>query len=262
MRYLLLILCSLLQAKSLELNLTARAAVLMNAETGAILYEKNGHTMLAPASVTKTATALYLLESQKLRPDQIIKVSHEAIRSRPSEATGDPHWLIPDGTIMGLKRGEEISVEALLHGLMLISGNDAANVLAEAHSGSVPRFVNELNDYLRQEIGCSDTHFSNPHGIHDKTHYSSAYDLCLIAQRALKLPKFREIVSKVVYECPKTNKRPAMEIRQFNALLKKGKHYYPHAIGIKTGYHSNAMHSLVAAAEQNGRTLIAAVLGC
>jgi D-alanyl-D-alanine carboxypeptidase (penicillin-binding protein 5/6) len=164
--------------------------------------------------------------------------------------------------MMGLKKGEEVTVESLLHGLMLVSGNDAANVLAEAHSDSIPQFVEELNLYLTQNIGCTQTQFSNPHGIHCDDHVTTAYDLCLIARRGLQIPKFREIVSKASYELPKTNKRPAMELRQTNALLRKGKHYYPKAIGIKTGYLSTAMNTLVAAAEHEGRTLIAVLLGC
>jgi D-alanyl-D-alanine carboxypeptidase (penicillin-binding protein 5/6) len=181
---------------------------------------------------------------------------------RPSHTSGDPHWLIPDGTAMGLKKGEEISVEALMHGLMMVSGNDAANTLAEAHSGSIPKFVEEVNSYLRNVVGCTATQFCNPHGIHSDEHFTSAYDLCLIAKRGLQIPKFREIVSKVVYTCPKTNKQPEREMKQSNALLRKGAHYYPKAIGVKTGYFSTAMNNLIAAAEHEGRTLIAVLLGC
>lgn len=144
---------------------------------------------------------------------------------------------------------------------MLVSGNDAANVIAESLSGSVPQFVEEMNQYIRG-LGCLNTQFRNPHGLHHPEHFTTAYDICLITKKALQIPKFREIVSKVSYLKPKTNKQKAGELRQFNPLLKPGKHYYPKAIGVKTGYHSHAVNTLVAAAEHEGRTLIAVLLGC
>lgn len=260
--WLLLFIPCLLISRPLDVQLKARSAILINANTGAVLFEKDPYAKAYPASITKTATALYLIENQNLPLDQKLKVSAEALKMRPTTGSYAPHQLIPDGSTMSLQKGELVSVEALLHGLMLISGNDAANVLAEAHSGSIPRFVEELNRYLQEELGCKHTQFCNPHGVHFDEHYSCAYDLSLIAKRALSLPKFREIVSKTSYMCPQTNKRAAREIEQKNALLKKGRHYYPKAIGIKTGYYSHAMNTLIAAAEHEGRTLIAVLLGC
>jgi len=162
---------------------------------------------------------------------------------------------------MGLQCGEHISIEALLHGLMLISGNDAANVIAEGVSGSIPSFVEEMNQYLK-DLGCQNTQFSNPHGLHHFNHFTTAYDICLITQRALRIPKFREIVSKPFYMKPKTNKQGAAPIRHTNPLFKEGRFYYPKAIGVKTGFHSQAKNTFVAAAEHEGRTLISVLLGC
>jgi D-alanyl-D-alanine carboxypeptidase (penicillin-binding protein 5/6) len=128
-------------------------------------------------------------------------------------------------------------------------------------SGSIPVFVSELNQYL-VSIGCQNTHFLNPHGLHQPEHTTTAYDMCLIARKAMGNAKFREIVSKLDFLLPPTNKHPEEHLRQFNHLLRPGRFFYPKAIGIKTGYTSHAQNTLVAAAQQDGRTLIAVLLGC
>lgn len=259
----LFLFCSL-NAKSLQVNVRAKSAVLINADTGAVLFEKNPHTPAFPASITKVATALYLLDVKKVDPSRQVKVSAESIRFKPSKKEPlkyPAYWLEPDGTKMGLMRGEEISVEALLHGLMLMSANDAANVLAETSCGSIPTFVDDLNRYLAS-IGCTHTHFCNPHGLHHPEHMTSAFDMSLIAKKAMSYPQFREIVCKLTYTKPHTNKQPEEVLRQFNHLLRPGRYHYSKAIGIKTGYTSHAQNTLVAAAESEGRTLIAVLLGC
>ncbi|MES2272964.1 MAG: D-alanyl-D-alanine carboxypeptidase family protein [Chlamydiota bacterium] len=251
-----------LSAKPLDVTVSAPSAILMNAKTGAILFEKEAHVRSYPASTTKIGTALFALDHKKVLVDQKVTVSAEALRmksSKQSEAL--PYLLEKEGTMMWVMRGEILSYDALLHGLMLVSGNDAANAIAEAISGTVPKFVEELNDYL-QEIGCVHTQFRNPHGLHDSEHYTTAYDLCLMLRKAIQIPKFRQIVSTVSYNCPKTNKQPEREIRMTNPLIKPGKLYYPKAIGGKTGFTSKAMNALAFAAEQEGRTLVAVVLGC
>jgi D-alanyl-D-alanine carboxypeptidase (penicillin-binding protein 5/6) len=177
------------------------------------------------------------------------------------KSKGDAAYgLEPDGTMMQLVRGEVLPYESLLYGLMLCSGNDAANVLAESIGGTVPAFVDKMNAHAAS-LGCKNTHFSNPHGLHHTEHYSTAYDMCLIARGALRHSKIRQIVSTISHPLPKTNKQPAREIKQQNKLLKEGPYHYPKAIGLKTGFHSAAKYTLVAAAEHEGRTLIAAVMG-
>jgi D-alanyl-D-alanine carboxypeptidase (penicillin-binding protein 5/6) len=121
--------------------------------------------------------------------------------------------------------------------------------------------MNELNVYL-QKLGCKNTHFVNPHGYHHPDHVTTAQDLSLIARKVLQNPVLRTIVSKTSYTKPKTNKQPSVELVQSNALLKPGKHYYSKAIGLKTGFHSAGRSNLAAAAEHQGRTLVAIVLGC
>lgn len=262
MRYLLILGClwSLaVEAKQLKVEVSAQSAILINAETGAVLYEKESHKPCFPASTTKVATALYALEKKGEALNEVVRATPQALALR-SGAKPLPHQLAADGTHMGLKAGEELPLNALIHGLMLISGNDAANVIAEYVSGSVPQFVEELNAYLRAH-GILETHFCNPHGYHVEEHRTTASDMAKIAQMALKHPTFREVVKTVHFTRPETNKQPASPMTQMNRLLKPGPCFYPKAIGIKTGYHSNSGHTLVAAAEHDGRTLIAVIFG-
>lgn len=265
MRLRLWLLCTIspLIAGQLDVEVHARSAILMNAETGAILFERHAHLPLHPASTTKIATALYVLD-QGIDLNQFATVSRETLKGISPKGKSDsaPWWLESDGTMMGLKLGEKIALDALLYGLMLISGNDAANVIAESTAGSIPQFMERVNEYLKS-IGCRNTQFLNPHGLTHPDHWSTAYDLAVMTKRALRIPKFRKVVSTLTYIRPKTNKQPQSEIKLFNPLLKpKSRYYYPKAIGVKTGYTNAAKNNLVAAAEHEGRTLIAVLLGC
>ncbi len=252
-----------LMSKQLEVGVEAPSAILMNADTGAVLFEKHAHVPSYPGSITKIATALYVLE-QEFDLQNTATVSGECLKPRPLQNRDHlpPYWLDSDGTMMGLKRGEVLTLESLLHGLMLVSGNDAGNVIAEWAGGSVPGFVNLMNAYLNG-LGCQNTQFRNPHGLPHPEHFSTAYDMALITKRALQLPKFRKLVSTLSYTKPKTNKQAESEIRLNNSLMKpKSRHFYPKAIGVKTGYTNVGQSTLVAAAEHDGRTLIAVILGC
>ncbi len=249
-------------ANGLQVEIKASSAMLMNAASGTILYEKHGNAPAYPASTTKIGAALFILSEIQPNLDQKIKVSAESLKMRPTDPKKGfpPHWWYPDGTRMDLLEDEYVTVDALLHGLMMVSGNDAANVLAEGFYGSIPTFVQEMNAYLRK-IGCSQTQFLNPHGCHHPEHFTTAYDLCLMTKEALKYQKFREIVSKVQYQKPRTNKQGPADILHTNPLIKPGRFFYPKAIGGKTGFHNHSQYTLVAAAEHEGRTLIAAVMG-
>lgn len=251
-----------LAAKPLQVEVKAGSAALMNAETGAVLYGKHPYAPIYPASTTKIATALFILAEKRPPLDLMMKVSAESLRMRPLNKNGDypPHWWYSDGTRMGLREGEMLTVDALLHGLMLVSGNDAANVMAEGFCVTVPGFVEEMNQYLKR-IGCNGTRYLNPHGCHHPEHITTAFDLCWMTKEALKIPKFREVVSKLSYMKPKSNKQGPSELKQLNQLLKPGRFHYPKAIGVKSGYHLDAQNTLVAAAVHEGRTLIAAVMG-
>ena len=261
MRFLFLFLCLSLFSKQLEVEVSARSAILMNADTGAVLFEKHAHIPAYPASTTKVATALYVLD-QQIDLEKHATVSAECLKGRSLAERDHHYWLDSDGTVMGLKRGEVLTIDTLLHGLMLVSGNDAANTIAESLAGSIPKFMEMLNEYL-QSIGCKNTQFRNPHGLTHPEHFSTAYDMALITKKALQIPKFRKIVSTLVFLKPKSNKQPEREIKLTNPLMKpNSRYYYNKAIGVKTGHTAAAQDTLVAAAEHEGRTLIAVLLGC
>ena len=219
-----------------------------------------------PASVTKVATALVALKHKKNELNTSVLIPKDAVVSTTAEAkkrsnyTLPSYWLEPDSTHMGLRAGEEISLLDLLYGLMLVSANDAANAISIHVGGTVPNFMLNVNAYLK-EIGCRNTQFTNPHGMFDPKHQTTAYDLAVMTREALKDPTFCKIVATVQHPRPKTAKQPEGSIlSQSNKLLRNGKNYYPKAIGVKTGYLSISGHTYVSAAKQEGRTLIAVLL--
>lgn len=251
---------------ALQVDVAAPIGVLMNAESGKVLWAKNGEKPCYPASTTKLATALYVLHKAEEALDRKVVASHDAVATvssalRRSSGKHPSYRLEFGGTHMGIKVGEELDFETLLYGLMLSSGNDAANVLAEATSGSVLQFMEELNQFL-ENVGCKNTCFTNPHGMPDPLHKTTAMDLALMAREALKNPLFCKIVSSKSFERKPTNKQQSSILSQHNALLQPGRYYYPHATGIKTGYTVQAGYTLVASAEKGDRKLIAVLAGC
>lgn len=251
-----------LRSEPLSLTIHAEAAILINAETGQILYEKNAHALHYPASTTKIVTALYALNKKGSQLDSKVIADQEAIASisweakRRSNYTLPSHWIEQGSTHIGIKKGEEFTFKDLLYGMMLASGNDASNVIAQYVGGTIDHFMIELNAYVKS-LGCQNTTFYNPHGLHHPKHISTAYDLALITKEALKNPIFSQIVKTVRYTRPKTNKQESTTFVQSNRLLRQGRHYYSHATGVKTGYTSLALNTLVASAKKDNRTLIA-----
>lgn len=244
---------------------SAPIAIVIDADQGKVLFEKNARMPCFPASTTKIATALYTLYQKGEDLDDMVFASKDALQTVPTTVRrnqGPSYRLEPGGTHIGLQVGEVLSLRTLLHGLMLASGNDAANVLAEYVSGSVERFMEELNLFL-YHIGCEDTHFTNPHGLPDHQHQTTAFDLAKMAQIAMRIPVFRKIVSTTQYEREATHRQPSSMFVQTNALLRAStKHFYPDATGVKTGYTSQAGYNIVASASRNGRNLIAVVCQC
>lgn len=250
----------------LPVNVSAEAAILMNADTGAIIYEKKAHAKLFPASITKIATAAYALKIRGSDLHEMMEADQDCVGSVTEEAkqraqyTLPSYWLVTDCSHIGIKRGEILSLQDLLYGMMVASADDASNVIAQKlGKGSIPTFMEGLNEYIKN-LGCKDTYFNNPHGLHHPKHVTTAYDMALITKEALKNPKFREIVATTRYTRPKTNKQEPTTLVQTNKLLRKGEYYYPKAIGVKTGRTSKAGHTLVAAAKDGDRTLIAVIL--
>lgn len=263
----LITMSGVLLAEPLSLSLNSETALLINADTGAVLYEKNADTLRYPASVTKLATGLYALKMAGDKLDVMVTAEQDAIGSVTEEAlrrsnyTLPAYWLIPGASHIGIKKGEDLSLRTLLYGLMLASGDDAANVIAQHISGTVPNFMTALNAYLK-ELGCQNTVFYNPHGLHHPKHQTTARDMALIMQEALKNPTLCEIMATTQYKRPKTNKQESTMMVQTNRLIRKGKFNFPKAIGGKTGYYSLAGHNLAVAARDGNRTLIAVLFKC
>lgn len=256
---------STLQAAPLSWEGSAPIALLINAETGAVLYEKNSEKIVCPGSTTKIATALFVLE-KGLPLDQIFTANWRTIgtvaeKVRMNNASLPPYQLEIGGTHMNLVAGEKLSLWTLLQGLMTVSGNDAANVIAEGVSGSIEGFMQDMNLFLKEK-GCSNTYLINPHGLPHKDHVSTARDLALLFQKGLKHPLFLELIQIREFLRPETNKQHAMKLTPTFALIRAGKYFYPKAIGGKTGHVKEIGFNAVGAAEEEGRRLIAVVLGC
>jgi len=251
----------------LNIDVSASNAILINADNNRVLFEKNANQRVYPASITKMLVIWYVLEnySENLNKDFI--ASENALnvvvpeKKISSNYTLAPYVLETDGSHFDLIKGERLSLNDLLHGMMVCSGNDASNVVAESLGGSIAHFMKKINAFLKLK-GISDTTLFNPHGLHYPEHKSTAYDISKAAKLALSTPKFLDIFSCKFYVRPKTNKQQKKEIITFNKLLKPGKNYYKYAIGSKTGYHSQARYNLVTVAKNKDRTLIAVVLGC
>ena len=267
-RGLFFILCFLHVAKAscLHVDVSAQAAILIDAETGAVLFEKHAHIPLYPASITKIITALYALEKKGENLDESVVASPDAIATvqphvrRSDDGKHPPYRLEFGGTHVGIKAGECLPLRSLLYGLMLESGNDAANVIAQHISGSIPQFIEELNAFVKLQ-GCKNTRLLTPHGLPCVQHTTTAYDMALLTRRALTHPFFCEVVKTTQYTRPQTNKQAESHWQQRNALVKPGKFYYSKAIGVKTGYTTVAGYTLVAAAQDENRKLITVLLG-
>lgn len=225
-------------------QIEAEAAVVMDADTGAFLYSKNMDRKEYPASITKIMTALVAIESGKL--DSKIKFSENAVYNLEE---GSSH--------VGIQVGEVLSMRRALYGLMLESANDVANGIAETVGGSISGFADLMNAKAA-ELGCVNTHFTNPHGLQNEEHYTCARDMALITQAALKHPTFQKIAGTTNYTCPKTNK--VDEERYWynhNQMIQKdAEYYYEGCFGGKTGFTSDALNTLVSYAKKDGRTLI------
>lgn len=217
----------------------AEAAVLLDAKTGQVLYAVDPNKVMYPASTTKMMTLLVALERGNL--DSVVTVSAHAASCEESS--------------LGLKPGDKITLRELLTGMMVVSGNDAAEAVAEHIAGSVKNFVDLMNKRA-DELGLTNTHFSNPHGLPDPyNHYSTALDLAHIAAVGLQNPDFARIVSLKEYTVKFINRQP-LKVTTTNRFLKS----YPGANGIKTGYTEAAGDCLVAGAKRNNTQLVAVVL--
>jgi D-alanyl-D-alanine carboxypeptidase (penicillin-binding protein 5/6) len=235
-------------------KLVAKSAILIDAATGDVLYEKKADAKRSPASCTKMLTALLAIEN--LDPDEIITVTEDAAGI--------------EGSSVGLVAGEEIRAEDMIYAALLESGNDAATALAIAVDGSVDKFAERMNARA-EELGLTQSHFANPHGLTDEEHYTTARNLAIIAAEAMRNERFREYVGTYEYVMPRTNLQPKRLLHNSNKLLYDGSRKvevygekvalkYPGITGIKTGYTNDAGNCLVAGIERDGMELISVVL--
>lgn len=232
-------------AASIDSVLTARAAIIVNATTGRVVYERNPDQRLPPASTTKVATALVALEQGQLK--KYLPASSRATKIPPVK--------------IGFRRNQKMTVEALLYGILLYSANDASAVLAEGLAGSVPKFA-ELMTRRVHALGATNTQFKNPHGLTQTGHYSTARDLATIYKAAMRHPKFQQIVQTklTTVQLLTAGKRPRLrpvKFRNKNRLLWE----FEGALGGKTGYTRAARKCFVGAATRHGHTLVVAILG-
>ena len=242
--------------------------MLVDMDSGAILYNKNAYEKLYPASTTKIMTAVVVLENCEL--DEMVPISYYAINSVPIDYSN-----------ANLKEGELLSVKDLLYALLIPSANDAAFALAQyvgskkelyltdSSTTAKKQFEDNCNafyDMMNEEankLGCKNTHFLNPNGIHDENHYTTSYDLSLMAQKAMTFPIFKIIVSTKTFTLPSSNMYPEADrfFKNTNTLLdSSSSYYYEYATGIKTGYTVPAKHCIVASASKDNANLMVVVM--
>lgn len=226
-------------------EITSGGAVVIEASTGAILYDKNAYEAFHPASTTKLMTSLLAIEQSLL--SEIVTCSHDAIYSIG--------W---DSSRAGLVEGEQIDMENALYAILLASANEVSYAVAEHVGGTLENFVSLMNQRAR-ELGCINTHFVNPHGLDDPDHYSSPYDLALIARQAIEYTTFRRISGSYYHQMPATNLNVARDLGNTHKIIRKRISYEGVFAG-KTGTTSQAGSCLVTCAERNGMTLICAIM--
>lgn len=238
-----------------EIDVDARAALLVEKETGEILYEKNAHEKNYPASITKLTVALLVLEAidaGQLSLDQPITARESAFEG-----------LSIYGSTAGIKAGEVLTVEQLLQCMLIVSANEACNILAEWDVGSIAAFVDAMNAKAKA-LGCENTHFVNPSGLHDPDHYTSAWDLYLITKAAMQYPEFMEICDSAKAVIPATNLSKERTLYTTNHLLSTWRvigYRDKRAHGIKTGSTSDAGHCLISSAQEGELHFVSVVMG-
>ena len=221
-------------------SVSAKSAVLIEAESGRVLYQQNAFVRLPMASTTKIMTAIVAIESGDTR--RTVTVSPDAVGIEGSSV-----YLYPD---------EQLTMEELLYALLLESANDAAAAIAIAVAGSVENFAKRMNEKA-ESLGLTATHFTNPHGLDDEAHYTSAYDLAVLSAYALKNETFRAICATTRKTIPLKGDEGTRVLVNHNKMLTR----YEGAIGVKTGFTKRSGRCLVSAAERDGLTLIAVTLG-
>lgn len=224
-------------------DVSASAAIVMEANTGVILYSKDIYSAYYPASITKIMTSLLAFEHSNLNEIMTMTVAAE---------------MNVYGSRVGLVRGESVTMESALYAVLLESANEVTYGVSEHVGGSMKNFVTMMNDKAK-ELGCVNTNFVNPHGLHEEGHYVCAYDMALIGREAIAIPEFRKIAGTRTYTIPATNKNVARPMAHHHKMLRKTLPY-EYAIAGKTGATDEAKNTLVTFAEKDGMLLICVVL--
>lgn len=238
------------ETQASDLTLAAGTAVLMDAASGEVLYAKNADQKMYPASITKLMTLLLALEHGKLTDE--VTFSHDAVYN-----------IEPGSAHIAIIEGETLTLEQVLRAIILRSANEASNGVAEYVDGSVEAFAKHMTERAK-ELGCKNTNFINANGLHDENHYTTAYDMALIAKELLTHEEYRSMMSETYYEIPPTNKQTETRYLhgQHQMLNPNSIYYYEDATGGKTGFTSEALNTLVTYAERDGMELIAVVMKC
>ena len=230
----------LLEVSALDAeDLSAESAVVISKQTGEVLFRKNAHEKRSMASTTKIMTSLLAIESGMLHNEITVKADMVKV----------------EGTSMGLLDGDKVSLDELVHGMLLQSGNDAANVTAFYLGGNLSSFAEIMNDRARK-IGMNDTNFVTPSGLDSENHYSTAYDMALLGREAVSNSKFLSVCSKQKETLTYGNPPYRRMLYNHNKLLE----YYDYALGIKTGFTRKSGRCLVSYAEKDGVGLVAVTL--
>ena len=231
-----------------DFTIASQGAVLIDSSSGKILYGKNEDEKLYPASTTKILTAILAIEN--CNPTDKITASYNAVMSVPAGYSN-----------AAIQPGETLEFQDLLDMFLIHSANEIGNIFAEHISGSIEDFATLMNQKVA-ELGCKNTHFTNPSGIHDADHYSTAYDMALIARYCMKNQTFRNTVAKTSCTVEATDKYEERYFKNTNDLLNpSSNYYYEYAIGGKTGYTSQAKRCLIATSAKDNLELITVVLG-
>lgn len=237
------------EVKREELYALSPHAILLDMNTGAVLYKKKSNTKVFPADLTKIMTAVLVLENCKM--EELATASETALSN-----------VKAGNSKIGIIKEEKLSVRQLLYGMLLGSASDATNVLAERVGGSIENFVSMMNKRAK-ELGMKKTNFTNPTGDHDERHYTTAQDMAKLVMHAMKISEFADIVKCDSYSIPATEKsssaRKVINRNHFVSRLLRNDYYYKYSTGIKTGYTLEAKSCIAASAQKNGISLLALV---
>ena len=234
--------------KTNELAANSETAVVIDMTSDYILFDKDMNKKMYPASLTKLMTAILTVENTSM--EDVVTVTKSSLKGINKFETSN----------VDLNEGDTLTVDELLHALLIPSANDAANVLAEFIAGSQKEFVTMMNNRAK-ELGCANTHFVNANGLHDDDHYTTAYDIALMAKEAMTKPEIAKIVEKWSY-VSSTNGYTYASTNHLVSRWVYVDYYYVNATGIKTGYTDEAKRTLAASASDGEHTIIAVVMGC